>query len=153
MKRHPIFIVGVLLICGAAFIGVKKYFFVKNSLVASGVVREMVVVKSRRVDSSRRSGGGTTYAPKVEFKAADGSAYVFKSSVSQNPPAYKKGDSVNVIYNPDNPHKAEINSLMSIWGLVIIMSFLGSGLCLFLFLSSRKAEDTERRARVERYGA
>ncbi|RII17822.1 hypothetical protein DSC45_13040 [Streptomyces sp. YIM 130001] len=66
--------------------------------------------------------------PVIEFAAADGTRHTFRDSVGSQPPAYDKGEQVEVLYDADSPGDAEINSFVSLWLLPLI--FAGAGLLL-----------------------
>jgi len=51
---------------------------------------------------------GCTYAPVVRFETKAGNTVSFESLYSSSPPAYHVGESVQVIYSPENPEKAVI---------------------------------------------
>ena len=51
---------------------------------------------------------GSTYTPVVQFIAKGGQSIEFVSSYSSSPPAYDVGESVTVVYPPDNPSDAII---------------------------------------------
>ena len=51
---------------------------------------------------------GSTYTPVVQFQTSSGQSIEFVSSYSANPPAYDVGESVTVVYPPDNPADAII---------------------------------------------
>ena len=51
---------------------------------------------------------GSTYTPVVQFKTSSGQSIEFVSSYSSNPPAYDVGESVTVVYPPENPADAII---------------------------------------------
>lgn len=66
-----------------------------------------------------------SHRPVVEFKTAPGRAVRFKSSAAlRRPTPFHTGDTVNVLYLPDTPEKAEIDDPRFLW--------LPSGLTLFL---------------------
>lgn len=63
----------------------------------------MVVDLQENYDSD-----GSTYTPVVQFKTNSGQSIEFTSSYSSSPPAYDVGESVTVVYPPDNPSDAII---------------------------------------------
>ena len=70
---------------------------------------------------------GCTYSPVVRFKTQSGETVSFESSYSSSPPAYNVGESVEVIYSPENPEQAVIRGegqvlriiFMTVGGIVI----------------------------------
>lgn len=81
-------------------------------------------------EARRGSKGGTTHAEVVEFKTADGKTIRFAERASRTRFVFRTGHSVNVIYDPDKPHKARINSFFALYISPIILLFVGS--CLFV---------------------
>jgi Sec-independent protein translocase protein TatA len=86
------------------------------------------------VESS--SSDSTTYAPLVEFEH-DGKTYKFKDSIGSNPPSYRSGDVVAVLYDPSQPADARIdrgrwNKLIPdlIGGFGALLGFLGIWMAL-----------------------
>ncbi len=68
----------------------------------------------------------TTYKPVVEFTTAAGQQITFTDPVGTSPPAYKPGDTVDVVYAPDQPQGAKIYSLPTI-ALQLGLPFLCAG--------------------------
>jgi hypothetical protein len=69
----------------------------------------------------------------VRFVTAREQVVEFTSSSGSFPPAHRVGDSVKVLYDPDNPRKARIDSLserMSGWFFAILSILGGLGLTL-----------------------
>ena len=57
---------------------------------------------------------GTTYAPVIEFVAADGKTYRFASNFYRSP-SPTVGAPIGVLYDPDNPSDASENSKGLLW--------------------------------------
>ena len=74
------------------------------------------------------SSDSTTYAPVVEFEV-DGRTYRFKDSIGSDPPSYRRGDAVKVLYDPDRPANARIDR--GRWNLAvpILVAAFGAMLC------------------------
>ncbi len=88
--------------------------FLATAVPVSGRVVELV---------ANDSSDGVTYAPGVEFEVG-GQAQRFKDSISSDPPSYRMGDVVQVLYDPANPREARIDR--GIWNRAI--PFLVGGL-------------------------
>jgi hypothetical protein len=57
-----------------------------------------------------------TYAAVVEYSDRRGQKHRFVDSFSSNPPSYRRGDSVRVLYNHENPDDARIDrGLVNFW--------------------------------------
>lgn len=66
-----------------------------------------------------------TYTPEVRFYTKDGNARVFRSDFSSNPPAFKVGERVKVLYLEDAPDTVMIDSFFSLWLLQLVFLFFG----------------------------
>ncbi|WP_076798292.1 DUF3592 domain-containing protein [Chloroflexus islandicus] len=86
---------------------------------AQGVVVEVV---SRTVNTN--SGNRTFSYPVVEYRTATGELIRFESTLGGNPPAFQTGDRVEVLYDPQTPQSALVNTWEH-WLPVYI--FLGAG--------------------------
>lgn len=127
--RGPIYV----FIFGLIFIGIggglmlQQVTFKQDAAHVQGVVTEL----SMNCDDD-----GCSYSPVVRFKDPDGNVIFYTSRYYSNPPAYKSGEPVTILYSPQNPQKAMI--LGEGRGLQVI--FLGVGgvtiLFGFIFFSS-----------------
>jgi len=91
----------------------------QRSLEQQGIEAQGVVIDlQENYDSD-----GSTYKPVVQFKTRGGQNVEFASSYSSNPPAYDIGESVTVVYPPENPSEAIIKGDGQI--LHIIFMLLG----------------------------
>jgi hypothetical protein len=71
--------------------------FVDRSHKAKGVV-----IKVRKIPFENRE----TYSPVVRFTTSDGRALSFTDPVSRYPPEFEVGEKAEVLYDPQDPHKA-----------------------------------------------
>lgn len=62
----------------------------------------------------------------VKFAPSSGEQTIFKSNTGSNPPAFTKGQQVEVLYNPQKPNSAMINSWLELWFLPAIFTGMGS---------------------------
>ena len=88
---------------------------------------------------------GYLFAPLVRFQTAERRTIEFQSSLRTNPPAYRAGQVVPVLYDPDEPQSAAIRGVLSLWLLPIILCFIGS---IFLCLGIAMVALSGRAARV-----
>jgi hypothetical protein len=119
-------VLGLALIVGAGVI-----FFRQRKARASAVQASGEVVALERHQGQR----GWLYYPVVEFEAASGQKARFESEVGSNPAGYSAGQQVKVLYQPDAPEKAEIDSFTSLYyypGCLLVMGvgFTLIGSCL-----------------------
>ena len=115
--------------------------FLHRSVATTGTIVRNVLVQERRADDSVTS----TYAPVFSFSANDGRTYTVTSSSSSSPPEFAVGQQVRVLYVPDNPATAKIDSVLQLWMMPMVLVFLGIicslvGYGLLLFLRRRKVK-------------
>lgn len=88
------------------FIGLFLYFANRDYRLDQVGVTTMGTVTGLE-ESSSPEGGCCVYSPIVEFRVG-GQTYIFESSNASDPPRYDEGDQVEVLYDPSNPDRAEI---------------------------------------------
>lgn len=113
-------VTGVGLLAGALFSFVQTRDFAARAVEAQGVVTDL----ARSRSSSRNSGSGS-YSPVVAFETARGQRIEFTGSLSTNPPAYRPGERVRVLYLPDDPYAAGIGDFWNQWFLSILLGGMG----------------------------
>ncbi len=122
-------LIGMGAVAGGLFMGVNRYEFIQTALPGQG---EVVDLRESRSDDSY------TYYPIVDF-SPEGSfeLYTFEHGVGSNPPSYRVGDEVDVLYNPDDPGDAIIdqgifNYLFSVIIIGFGIIFGGTGVSMIL---------------------
>jgi Protein of unknown function (DUF3592) len=119
-----VLLAGVVLVGFGGYQAVDNLRFPAKARHAAGMVTDL---------EASSSGGKTTYKPVVRFVTAREQVVKFTSNSGSNPPAYRAGDSVKVLYDPGNPRKARIDSLrerMLGWFFAILFIVFGLGLAL-----------------------
>lgn len=111
--------IGLLLLVGAAWSVWSTKAWIARAVEVQGSVIEMVRVR----DSEDK---GYLFTPIVRFQTADGRTVEFQSGLRTNPPAYRTGQTVSVLYDPDVPESTAIRGVLSLWFMPIILSFIGS---------------------------
>jgi len=117
-------IVGLVPLCLGLYVYSERRNFVSTAIESEGEVVEIV-----RASSKARTGGDdlNSYAPKVRFVTASGEAVEFQASVSSGDPGYRVGDRAAVLYLPDSPEGAIINSFFHLWLAPTLLLGLGGG--------------------------
>jgi len=102
-------------------------------LQTKGEMTTGVVV--RMEESSSAESGCCVYSPVVEF-TANGQTYSFEGGNASDPPAYKVGEEVPVLYNPARPETAQINKWTERWlfPIIIIPAMILAALILNFFM-------------------
>ena len=111
--------IGLMLVLGASWTVWSTKTWVAHAIEVPGKVIEMVRVRDRE-DS------GYMFAPVVRFQTIEGSTVEFESGFRSNPPAYRTGQTVSVLYDPEEPHSAAIRGFFSLWLMSIILGFIGT---------------------------
>ena len=91
---------------------------VETWIHAQGVV---IGVESGKTASSN----STAYYPLVQFEDQEGNAHEFRGSRGSFPSRYKRGDEVDVLYDPAEPETARVHGFVESWVGVIICVVLG----------------------------
>jgi hypothetical protein len=112
-------VVGGLLVLIAVFLFSRTRSFVARAEAAKGTVTDMVY---RRNSSDSTSGG---YSAVYQFKTLDGQTIVKQDSLLSNPPRFKVGQEIDILYEPGNPNKASINTWMSLYFLPALLGGIG----------------------------
>jgi len=138
-------LVGVLMLVGAGLLYQNTTKFIASASRAQGEVIDLL-----RVESSRRN-SSDTWRPMVHFKLPSGEIIEFTPSSSSSPPAYDKGEIVEVFFNPADPKDARLNGFFDLWGGAAIVGGLGAVFLAFAigmhFLLSDEASAKRRRPR------
>ncbi len=73
-------------------------------------------------------------SPVVDYEV-NGQRFSFQSAMSSSPPAYFVGEKVSVLYRPNNPASAQINSFTERWLFPIVFTAAGvwAVICSYLF--------------------
>jgi hypothetical protein len=88
------------------------------------------VIALRECGGSRRA----TYAPVVRFAPPGGRPVEFTDATSSNPPGYRVGDRVNVLYRRDDPTDARVASPVRLYLHEVV--FAAAGLVFFVIGSA-----------------
>ena len=89
----------------------------------------------------------TLYYPDIRYQTEDGKNITFTSSSGSYPSPYRKGDKVEILYDPENPLEARIMSFRSMWlfpvlffGIGGILIITGSVILMWKWFSGSKIE-------------
>ena len=81
---------------------------------------EVVGMQARSGSSSSRA-----YFPVLRYRTQKGATHEVTSSVGSNPPRYKEGDSVVVLYDPVDPTHVRIHTFSNVWLVPMILGLIG----------------------------
>lgn len=122
-------LVGLLLIAIAVFILMRTRSFISSSQEVKGTV-------VRNVYRSSSEGGG--YAPVYSFTTIDGRPVEVEDKLQSNPPQFREGAAVDILYDPQNPSRARVKKWMNLYFAPALLSgmgviFGGIGVVLLIF--------------------
>ncbi|MBI3440579.1 MAG: DUF3592 domain-containing protein [Proteobacteria bacterium] len=127
----PVLVLLSLLLIGASYFSYSK----THELTVHGVQASGTVVRMDKSYSSSGSHTHATYQPVVSFADQNGRVITFHDSIRSNPPAYRVGEKVTVLYLTQNP-PATAAIDRGLWNWAEPVGCLGIGV-LLLWLVSR----------------
>jgi len=119
--------IGLGLLIGGVFAFQHTRRFLATAISVPGVVTENVWQERR---SSNNSIHGDFY-PRIRFRTADGQEISFITNSGSNPPSYHVNEQVTILYDPQQPYHAYIQSFVDLWLLPTILCGLGIFFCSF----------------------
>ena len=126
-------ILGILL-------AIRSYLFTEKAIKSQGTIIKLV---------ENHSDGKTLYSPVFTFIDNKGKKHKIFSSTSSYPPIGEVGDTIEILYDPNNPKHAEENCFFNIWGIALIP--FGLGIFYFIifgvvaFYTQRKITKSEQK--------
>jgi len=110
-------VLGLAMLIGCGALVKSNQDFLATAQSAEGRVIDLVY---------QSSGEGGAFYPMVRFRSADGREVTFRSRVGRNPASYAVGDPVMVLYDPQNPSDAMVESFFRLWFGPLMLSIVGS---------------------------
>ncbi|NMG31146.1 DUF3592 domain-containing protein [Aromatoleum evansii] len=109
-------LIGAAMLIAAGRQFARTRVFVRQSVVAPGTI--VALTENRERDE-------VSYFPTVKFRIVTGREITFQSAMGSSQDAGRIGDSVVVRYRADQPHIAEIDRFMPLWGQALLFGGLG----------------------------
>lgn len=86
---------------------------------------------------SKNNDGLTMYLPVFDYQTRLGKTYRQKAKVASNPPGYKVGERVTILFMKKDPQNARLKSFSELWLMTAVLIIFGaafsfSGLLIFL---------------------
>ena len=108
-------------------------------LESTGLRAEGQVVGLKSEYSSNSHGGSYSYYPIVRYRTAQNLSVEFKDSIGTNPPSYRPGDKVTVLYLAEDPRMQAIIDRGRFWNSALPLGLaLAGSLLLWLFVILRR---------------
>lgn len=101
----------------ALFASFACWRFVRTAARVDGRVIAMV---------EREEQYGKHYAPVFVFRDSNGAEHTVHSSTASYPPQHRVGDAVRILYSPESPQHAKIDSFFWLWGLPFVTGLLAA---------------------------
>jgi len=114
-------ITGIVMVgVGLLMIGIALFFLirVRTFINISEKTQGTVILNLYKADSE----GGGGYTPVFEFRTLQGKKVEFSGNLQTNPPQFKVGQTVEVLYDPEDPEEARINRGFNLY---FVPAFLG----------------------------
>ncbi len=109
---------------GLPFFGYGVYkVYDTNKKLQGAVETEGIVVDN---DLQLFSDGTSSYVPVVKFTTETGESIRFTDGVGSIPPDFDEGETVKVVYQPENPREAYINTWFRLWFGSVIWLIIGA---------------------------
>ena len=130
--------VGLALLLGSLAVYDHTASFVRRAARAQGTVTALARKQSTsysNTNGSMSNSVSTVYSfqPVVRFQLG-AQQIQFRDSVATNPPAFRVGETVNVLYLESDPNDARIESFTSLWLAPMIFGGIGT---IFLAVGAR----------------
>lgn len=124
MSKVKLLVGGVFTPIGLIFAGIGgAFYFGDQALEAKGGRTIGIVVALNR---HRDSDGDIMYKPEVEFRDSNGKQHRFTSDISSSSPGVARGERVDVIYDPNAPGDAAMDTFMQRYFFPLVFGGLGS---------------------------
>lgn len=114
--------VGLLFLVISILVSSSMRKFVSKAQQTQGTIVDMVL---SRGSSSSSTNASYTYAPVFEFRAISGQMIRVQESVSSNPPQFQVGETVEVLYDPEDPQNARINKWSNLYLFPTLFGVIG----------------------------
>ncbi len=115
------FLAGVVFLAGAVALAVPSIAFVARAVRTQAVFVGSVT----RIGGSH---GGSFHHPEFRFQTSDGRSFVVSSHFGSTDQPYATGDTVPVLYDPEDPDRSEIDSILELWLTPLALAIVGLGL-------------------------
>lgn len=130
--------------------GVSSYLFRERSaFISHAVVTEGTVIKLNVLHDQDES--TDSFAPVYEFTDQRGIKRVIESGTYSHPSVYSVGERVSVLYLPESPGKAKLDSFIDLWGIPSLLIFAGLlqvGMSILLMRAIPRKARTKKAPRV-----
>ncbi len=126
----------LLVFFAAILVAVGTYQSVRISHLELAGLRAQGEVVRLKEESSSGNGGHYSYYPIVRVRLSKNSYFEFKDSVGSNPPSYRRGDTVSVLYLAEDPQRSAMIDRGTYWNWAIpLVIFLFAAIVIAILVS------------------
>jgi hypothetical protein len=124
-------LVGVLVIGLGIVMFFRQRAQMAQAAIAIGIVTDLIPVRAEGEYVVSKGEEGTKierkyrYRPEIRFKTHAGRTIDFIAPIATRPSRYAIGDPVEVIYDPEKPQTAQINSFLYLWFFTLMLVGFG----------------------------
>ena len=118
--RRLFLIFSPLLLLTAAMWAWHSYRFTSTALRTPGTIINLIVRQDQHLRHS-----GLLYCPVFRFRDQNGVEYTNDADLGSNPPSYRLGETVTVLYHPGQENRACIDSWTTFWAGPAILATIG----------------------------
>ncbi len=128
---------------GLSLVGAGMLFFaVKNFIQTVIFLRSAEQTEGKIVGfiESKNNDRLTMYLPVFDYQPALGKTYRQKAEVASNPPEYKLGETVTILFMKKNPQNARLKSFSELWLMTAVLVIFGTAFsfaALLIFQAQR----------------
>ena len=108
---------GVILLAIAGIVYFREQKFLSAAEQVSGTVVDL--------DLSSDSDGSSAFCPVIEFNTKTGEPVRYYGNVCSNPPSYQIGETVDVVYDPQDITHVQMTGFWSQYTGVVVLSCIG----------------------------
>jgi len=116
---------GVCMVGGSGFFLLKKKAFANRAVSTPGTVIHVERMSGMRGTGMTSSSSGPMYKPTVRFQSATGMTIDYTPKTFSNWACNQVGETVPVLYDPNQPDKISIGKTSSFWVPAFICLFTG----------------------------
>jgi hypothetical protein len=125
-SRSYAFFMCLISLLGITLLSFGLYNLVDTVKFSNASVSGLGTITGYSVSKSSGTRSSKTFAPEVSFRAPSGRLIRFRSQLSTSIISKKVGDRIAVKYDPAEPHHAEIDGFLPMWGPSLILLLLGA---------------------------
>ena len=129
-----IFAFGIIFVLSGIVMVFNRILFLNNAITVQGEVISL----QKEITKDNDNHTSIIYKPEVKFQTKSGEVITFVSKVGSNPPSFSVGRIIEVVYNPEYPNNAELNSFLSLWFVQMVFIALGVIFIVISIVASKK---------------